>query len=470
MKNYYIYLVTILLLSSCRNGSIVDFEDSERNEAEIYKGAFYTGTIHSDGQAISDAVIKIYQNGKLLGETISDANGEYNTIAFDLAIGPEVTFEVLRENYYQKVKRNSSGEKIYKDFDLNLIPGTLLSLDSFLDFPGDTTLVKIFGTFTDALGNPIEGAQCRTAWDIVEVIPNSQYTTQGGHEKTDDNGYFEMLVESEKDIYFQSKLYALDCTTNITEGIILPGLPPSILWDSFQDLGELTETTEIIEVSGINPNLFRSAINGIFLDCDGSAATGGIVELVNNFTFPSQAGPAIYWPVINDQGYFQRDMYFCEPLDPLWTVATLKLGDFRYSTEVNMTEGGYFDLGTIQACEANNTKYGSISLNVGNLNRIEEYQIFNTKEDANYSSFVGIPRMFIGQAKIIIPNIQIGDNSIQEFRMSDGDDWGFHSINNELTATVESIENGFALGTFSGNHITVEGIAFSLTGEFNLPL
>ncbi len=162
-------------------------------------------------------------------------------------------------------------------------------------------------------------------------------------------------------------------------------------------------------------------------------------------------------------------MSLCNTLDEFWTVITMRdnLG-FSYSQEINMTAGGIFDIGTVEACQENSTKYGSISIVVGDIQTVNDIEVFQTEGER--FSFAGVPRMFVGQTKLIIPQLNLGENTISEFRVSDGDKWGFHSLNGELTANVTSLENGFASGTFSGNGITVEGENFSLSGQFNLPL
>ncbi len=279
MRNYLLFILGLCLLASCREGEIIETNSTTVEHGEL-DGAFYQGTIQSGNIPIVGAEINVYQSGELIGTTQSDTEGHYTTIDLNLKVGPEVTFEVLFDGYNQKVRRVESNQQVYNDLNLKLYSQSENLLSSELAFPGDTTLVKIYGTFTDENGQGIQGATCRSVWDIIEVVPGVQWTSNGGYERTDENGYFEMLVEQNKNIYFQSHLYAMDCTTILTEGDVLPGLPSSILWNDFMDLGILNQSTEILEKEDIESDIFKSEIQGRFLDCEGSPFTGGSIEIV----------------------------------------------------------------------------------------------------------------------------------------------------------------------------------------------
>lgn len=277
MKFHSLILLSLLLLAtSCRKEEIIEDDPIVITDPpEEIDGTLFKGIVtDNDNAAVSDAIIKVYQEGELIGETMTDASGSYSTSEIPIAKGPEVTFSIEEEAFVGKYKRIASEGGQNENNDLRIVrkTGQQLGEDNVLENPGNPELIKVYGTLTDVNGDPLTDVDCIIAWEF-EKISDDRLRFEGLYDLTDENGYIEFLAEPGIQLYFFAAQFngSAPCSGYVSqedENILDWGL-------YFDDLGVNDSDFEVYEQEGLLFEQTEYLFYGDFKNCDNTPVTGG---------------------------------------------------------------------------------------------------------------------------------------------------------------------------------------------------
>jgi len=464
MKNLLIPIIILLtVFSSCHKEEILLDKKDVIDPATEIKDALFSGRIIHDENGVASAEIYIYQKGEKLGKVVSDQNGNYNTEGFKLKIGKDVTFEIKSEKFVTKIKRISIEQEIYKNIDFRLYNKPINNYTPIkLQNPGDTTLVKVYGTFTDINGNPITGASC------VIIDNNDLPWNLIGYEITDENGYFEILVKQDVELYINSQL---NCIENIIER------SPNLKWNFFE-IGKLYSDYEAIEKPDLQINNFKSELIGTFLNCDNTPVENG--KLSAGLWIEDEFGKnviEVFWIDFNpENGEFSISLNTCHENIYLIGLTFWNLNGQVYQIDVPYSEG-QIDFGTILACTHIKSAHLSVmSIKVGDIYSNDSIQVIDKNSLVDYDivgldlyGLIPITENNYGDIELIInEEITYGFHEMSLFDCSKFD-WGFKSTNGEITAEITGAYDNYVIGTFSGEVETINYGKQTVTGSFRCP-
>ena len=475
MKNHYIFLFIILLLSACREEEVIIEEPviTIEEPTEI-DGAFLSGQIvDNDGTAVPEAVIEFYQNGNLVGETLTDQNGLYNTVDLPLLGGSQITIAIEEELFAAKYKRTTLDVAETKEIDLRLIrkSGEIIGEDRVLENPGDPDLIKLYGTFTDINDEPIKNAHVLLAWEFERV--EDRLLFEGAYDLTDLDGYIELLVPAGEVIYFFSipsfetaETGCLDFINAEQENILDFGI-------YFENLGIISSEQEIIEQDDINFSATEYEFTGDFQNCDGSPVSSAMGTMTISYPIGSDTiRRNIETTEFGPNGEYSFDVSICDYSGPLDIELHLTNQDtFGANLIVKDTPTGGTTLGTIQACDDERIRLLSSELNI-NIGSDYSFAIdfeSGVPEDPSSFTLVGThDDINIGFIIFKMNDIVIGDNLVSELHVGwpfMNEPFSFFSFD-EVTASVTQFSNGEIVGTLTGDVETKDLGTQEVTGDF----
>ncbi len=477
--------ILLFIFSSCHKEEIIiDKKDVIDPPVEI-NNALFSGRIIHDNNGVAGADIYIYQNGEKLGKVVSDQDGYYSTKDFELEIGKDVTFEIKTKEYLTKIRRESSDKIIYKNKNFVLYSSFSGAFDYNLpEDPGDTNLVKIYGTLVDENGTYLQNIGCNSIWNVKKITPN-EYTADGASDITDENGYFEILVPKYVYMYFFSFSKDSECPQFININDV-----DTILFDfPLQEIGELVSDFEVFSKKNFVLNQVSVDLNGQFQDCSGIPINKGDVDItintINSFNHIIYSH-AIHTKIDND-GNFNISTKLCKEnrlkIEVLVTNDTYnnRLGQYKEFTYQNeMINAGVF-----MACDDYNLYDNKLkNFRIGNLYSIESQNVLkeyshkmnftkrkNIEKGIDFKGSASVyPSQKIIKSFIRITDIKIGINNIDYFEIGMNRPWGFRAENGELIANVSKIENDFIYGTIEGE-VETNGLGKqTITGDFQFHL
>lgn len=471
-RNIPIFLL-IILLFSCRKEEII-LDDPQTNidpPIEI-EGAVYEGKVFDISEDLEGVEIDVYQNELLVGKIKTDENGFYSTKELLLDKGPEVTFAIEKENYLAKYKRSDSDQGFYPDHHLPIYPVELANIgtSAILENPGNSELVKVFGTITDIDGNPIPDVWCIVGYNFMQIDPNT-VRVEAAYEYSDNNGYFEILVDGSNDLHFLGGDYGdqiscIDFINRDDETGAAFNLP-------FQYIGQITDDFEIIELPNLSTEEIAYSVTGTLLNCDGSTVSAGLGTAKVRY---SQAGFShstnTFDVIFDNQGNFEIDFDLCSAQN-ISLEMRLENGDDLYVQDTIAITQTMVDLQELYACDdiliPLDPHY--LELNVGDQHNF----IFDNLAAASNST---LNRIFslnidpaVGMFSFSIDNLDFGETPFTEMRLveflSDKMDFHFVSENEEIVADIIEITNDKINGTFEGN-VETEGLGIQrIWGSFS---
>ena len=458
--------ILLFIFSSCHKEEIIIDKKEVIDPPIEINNALFSGRIIHDNIGVAGADIYIYQKGEKLGKVVSDQDGYYSTKDIDLEIGKDVTFEIKTENYLTKIKRKAlkkvQSEKV--NFNLHLKTDNPLEKAFYLEDPGDTTLVKVFGTFTDINGNPITNAIVFALWDFVKTSPHS-WQGYGSLDYTDDSGYFELLVKKEKEIYFHStKWEDVECSQviNVTDNkTLIEGM-------ELQYIGVIDNDFEIIERNDISFDKTENLIRGTFLNCDGTPVTSGEIKITVKMRLDTNYYSVVEKYTITDfdsEGNFQIETSRCKKGDITFLIYGKTSDEYSYYNEIPFQEGT-IELGEIKACKDIKSYPMFFSINIGDEKSFDKIDVIRFGDNESGIKFLSFS--LTESCGIEMKDIKIGTNEIIYFGFGNFNkpDWGFRAENREIKAIVTKIENDFIYGTFEGE-VETNGLGKqTITGEF----
>ena len=472
IKYAYLFVIAILILS-CRQeevetGSPVVTVDPPM---EI-ESAFVQGQISdNEGALITSAVVQFYQNGELVGESMSDDNGFYNSSEIPLQEGQEVTLAVAEESYVAKYKRTLLAEGAGMKVDLRLVRtnGALPGQDQVLENPGDPTLIRLFGTLTDVMDAPISDAHVLLGWDF-ESPSESELVFKGAYDLTDGNGFVELLVPEGKEIFFLSVPSDFEtgiCIDYISEeevNVLDFGL-------YFDALGVVTEEQELMEQEGLDFGTFSYVIQGDFKNCDGTPVSSGEVRM-SVFYDDGSKTRNFHTTDFGPNGEFSFEFELCDYSGPLDLEMELVNQD-TFGTQSLIQDVSFpgSQLGSFEACDDLRPVLltSTLTLNIGADHSFDIVSVNPPFAFDNAFGFLARHEEISGFIAFQANDVELGDIVIDRLQVgwfaNDPDPFSFSALGT-LTADITQIADGDIIGTLQGD-VETEGLGTQeLTGDF----
>ncbi len=476
MKNTYLYFLAFLLtFSACRKEEVIQDEPiiEEEMPTEV-EGLFVSGQItDNDNVMVAGAVVRFYQGGEQVGESVTDAEGFYDSADIPLVDGEEVTLAIEEETYTAKYKRLDPKEEGTREVDLRLInkDNAFLGHDDVLKNPGDTSLVKVFGTFTEKNGFPIDNAHVIVAWEF-EVTSSGSLQVEGVYDLTDENGYVEFLVPVGEEVFFlalpslETSLEIGSCAIFISEEEVNV-LSWGLYWDN---IGIITTEHELLEKENLDFDGTQYIFSGEFQNCDGSPVSAG--EAVLSISYPvgqDTITKTFRTKDFGPNGEYSFETNLCEYGGELDVNLKLTNQD-TFGTELLLenTPVGGMQFDTQQACDDFRLELLPCLLNI-NIGSDHSFAL-NFERIANPHPSFALAQVhdgIIGFNIFRMSDITLGINPIEELHIGwfGNDPFSFASYST-LTADVTKFSDGEIIGTISGNAETAELGTQEITGDF----
>ncbi len=470
MKNFYITILSLglLLAIGCRKEEVIIDDPIIITEPPTeLEGAFFSGqVINKDGQGYQ-ATVEVYQNGALQGEIETTEEGFYNTVDITLEVGPQVTFAVREENFIEKYRRLESDDIVYKDVDLKLFSAdnSTLGIPEEVENPGSLELVKVFGTITDKYGTPVSGAAAIVGYD--PIIFMGTLNIKHVFEPTDENGYFEVLVPREKEVFFLGVVDARDeayeCWNFLNQRdttIVFP----------FDNLGVVLEDTEVIEDPNLSFEKIDYEVIGRLLDCNNTPVSDAEIKIKAEYFI---AGELVRETFLTQEfdadGNFEIPFTLCETQEVKFEVEARLSNGFGYKDSFTTSNQGTLNLDVIRACEDLNIRTTTLDLQIGNDVVLDDITFFHPQLEAPYS--INSTTLIEGGSVFLwFVEPQIGENRLDFLSIvSLGNDklpYDFSST--EIRAEVTDISNGFINADLSGEVETTELGTQTITGQLRI--
>ena len=477
MKNLYFIFIAILFFTACNKDSIVIDKKTEIDPPVEIDGAFIKGIVTSiTGDKLEGVAIDIYQDNKKIGRTFSGNNGKYSTHSIPLNPEKTVTVKYSKDNFENKYRRFDFDEttKYEKDIIMGFKPdsGDVKLTDFELTNPSDTSYIKLYGYAKLADGTPVAGVKCTALWEyqLFSFPPRvllliKEYTT----DYSDADGYFELLVPRNKDIYFNAEKtrYPDQLLSCIERFSYLD--PDSELNDySFQKLGAFDMDTEVQLKDDIVFETISSHVTGKAYRCDGTPVAHGTlivgITILNWFPIVTKK---IENYEFGPNGEFSVDLETCPPDNPQGgykILVNIKDTDVNFFNVEQFEYNEYADIGQINLCYDDNDYPDDFEMTLGTLTRQYPQGGDDARSGENnlQTGFYYKDGDYEEAVFLIIDNIHTGIVPVTRFEM-----WKinkhvvyettFKAKPEDVTVTITKIEDKYVYGNLTGNVNTPEG-------------
>jgi len=471
IKYAYLFVLAILILS-CRQeevetGSPVVTVDPPM---EI-ESAFVQGQISdNEGALITSAVVQFYQGGELVGETMSDDYGFYDSSEIPLQEDQEVTLAVVEESYVAKYKRTllAEGAGLKVDLRLARANGALPGQDQILENPGDPTLIRLFGTLTDVMDAPISDAHVLLGWDF-EKPSDAELVFKGAYDLTDASGFVELLVPEGKEIFFLSVPFDFEtgiCIDYISEEEV-DVLDFGLYFDA---LGVVTEEQELMEQDGLDFGTSSYVIQGDFKNCDGTPVSSGEVNM--RIFYDDSRTRNFHTTDFGPNGEFSFEFELCDYSGALDLEMEL-INQDTFGTQSLIQDVSFpgSQLGSFEACDDLRPVLltSTLDLNIGSDHSFDIKSVNPPFSFENSFGFLARHEEISGFIAFQANDIDLGVNVIDRLQVglfaNDPDPFAFSAVGT-LTADITQIADGVVMGTLHGD-VETEGLGTQeLTGDF----
>ncbi|MFN8318902.1 MAG: hypothetical protein U0V54_05705 [Saprospiraceae bacterium] len=472
MKNlYWILLALALTAVACRKESLIPIDETETEEPSELEGLFFKGAIIDGKNNVSDALVEVYQNEKLVGTKTTGADGAFNTAGISLEAGKHVTFYVKHKNFNPHAKRvnGTAGNADLGKLKLSttdLVPANIEPLVN----PGSNDLIVVSGYVKSPQGNPVQ-ASVLLLYDISEPEPFN-YEAKGEGAETDANGYFEMLLPKDQEFYYFA--FQEGCVNKLLtkeDSKIFESLPVELI-------GPFTQNTQLATLNnGLEQTdvkiTARFLITGI--NCAGELLKNGAVK--GTFEKGTETIPFEFKALV---GIFFPAKDLCVEESNAEAPLNIRLKILDYDSGL-VSDELYFqnvqlddNLGVVSVCETPITNKGYISFNL--VNKAYFFEIGTgaiTAGDTLYSNTTYTNSN--GLIRFLVPGYSSGKTEIKSFRfLSSLVDGGFNfeqrpgdsiEVNFEASSDPNKIP-----GTFSGSISNELGLSVPITGKFRILL
>lgn len=251
------------LMTSCHKENITNTTETEVENPKTIDYPFFTGRVVDDfGKTQADIEVEIYQDGNLVGTVSTDKDGRYSTHKHKLAFKSPVTLYPKKEGLFSVLRRSKEVEETENKLDLRLmsLEGATITPKSEV-YPGDTSLIKISGEIFTTSGNPAV-ADVFVGHEIVNISPTSWYA-KGEFTMTDENGYYELYLPKDKELFFFA--WEKHCGSTFLNTVTDFDKSP------FEELG-LTSEDRVLETlnNAIHETFIDRTVSATIKDCTGN--------------------------------------------------------------------------------------------------------------------------------------------------------------------------------------------------------
>lgn len=486
MKNFALSLTTILLIlnTSCLKDEIYS-ESVIENSPPIKKNPIEVSGIvkNQDGKTVSSASVKFFQNGKLVGETLTDINGAYNADKIPLNPDLEITIEYKKQDFDFKYRRINPD--VNKALSLNVILGKYESNNEIqisskeLLNPTDTNLIRIFGHVKLMNGTPIKGVKCLAVWAYTKYSSNIWAIDESSTDFSDESGYFEILVPKNKTLHLSMKYlrYPKNIFAQCPVQFQILNNPSNDLpsGSSFNNIGELSSDHQVITRNDVEFETIFTTLRGRALRCDGSPVRKGIlmggITIFN--TFPVAFNVDSNY-VFGPNGEFEIYIETCENDQYQDIGSVIQIQDteatLRGSQNINSISNET-NIGEILLCEDLKDYYDKLELKLGSSD-LKQYLNGGDNPSSgkfNIRSSFNVHDGTLGEdIFLIFENYSIGIVPITRLEMwksrkKTNDIWEvyettFEATPNDVVLTITKIEPPYVYGNVSGTVVTPQGV------------
>ena len=487
-KNYSIlqYLLILTIFFGCTKDKIVT-EVDDKNEPPTEVGIVkISGTIkNTNGIIVPNVKISVHQNGKKIGEILSDFRGNYSTESLPINPNLDVTLEYQKQGSNVIYKRFDGDNKLIKIYNPLLgsekSDSSLTNANYALVNPSDTNLVKIWGYTKLANGTPVRGVECTAAWELKNYSNRLLWPKAASFMSSDEQGYFELLVPKNKKIYFKTFYLKYPDSWNGQCAIEFQHILPNVYdqW-SFNDLGEFQNDTQINLRTDINIDLITLTVRGKALRCDGSPVQNG---QLNGFIMIPFGPPGYFIPVNNiidsnytfgPNGEFEFYIEACREQGKVYGLAAIvKENNFEGRVSVDNLNNPD-NIGVANLCDDYNDYPDDFTLKLGD-EPVKNYllggdypvdQTANPKQNL-VTSFAIVNGDYYEYVYFSVMNFSLGIQKINGLQMEKGRKTGkniveiyettFKANPNDLVLNITKIEDPYVSGTINGSVVTPSG-------------
>lgn len=440
MKTNLLYCLIILLslgFASCDQEEIINEDPVIIIDPPTEVGyPVAIGVVTGEAGALEGATVSVFQAGILKGQTMSDEEGAYSTIDIETEEDEDLIL-VFEKEEYSAAYRKRSGESL-KSSKLAvqlLTEDAVYGVSASISNPNADDFVSLSGYVKDLQGN---GGRGQVA---VEWMDGSTYW--GGTTATDDSGYFEILVG--KDVEVRVSIFAdTICFAYLTEEEvrIFLNLQAEVMGPFSSDVVLADYTNAYSQGRGFE-------VGGQILKCDGSQTNFSSVSI----TVEDSDGSS-YTQVLDnlDAGQFSLVEDECISIPYTVSIVGTDQGSQRTTDTltINVTDAIYVNNSIqLQACNDINVGSSSAVMTVGGVDYTFNDIIART-ENGNLVA----DSLTLSYARFTIPNVTLGQNTIQGLDMASWDTGAyFKAVNDVMTCDVTALTSNSATVTVTGDFI-----------------
>lgn len=472
--NMYIFTVLLLFIGlfSCHKEEILINKKDVIDPATKVNNALISGRVIYDDEGVANAEIFIYQKGMMLGKVVSDQGGYYSTEGVELEIGYDVTFEIKSTELSINYKRITIENQKYENINFIMFDkGTGNLKFSPLPNPGDTSLVLVYGTLKNIYGDPIVGAFCSVRWGFYEVQGLS-WKSEGINTVTDENGYFELLVNQDVELYFYSVLFIgnSSCGSFLNFGEYSPSTNP-FAPKIYQNVGKIYSDFEIMGRDDLEVEKSETTIVGKFLNCSGNPATNGVIK--HYFVTELENGLRLYRQFnsrnIHFDGSFKIKNGTCHIGEHFIHLRFINSDSLGTTIDIPYKKGE-IDIGTVRACDDFHNTPSFMTIKIGDLYSSDKIPLIKEKYlkglHLEGKRIINSTSYWLSK-HVISDKAKLGENVFSLFSFGNIEPWGFKAENGEIKINITEITTNRMSGTFQGEVETNGNGIQKVTGTIN---
>lgn len=284
MKYLILILVLALGLVACHKDIIDETTTIDVSGPEIVENRFVAGkVVDPQGNALSEVMIEVIQEGTVVGTIESEQDGNYSTEGIAINIQVPVIIQYAKPDFRNKFREFdlSNAASVEKNITLAGDEKSTDFQEGVLSTPIDSGLVKIFGYARFADGTPASGVQCMSVWEY-EQLGGIYVFRKSALDVTDDDGYWEMHVAPDMTINLRAihgigfiGFIGSPCFLDFTPELQLAEAPLGDFTPPFVELGSFSEDTQVYLKEDNQLEYKRTTVSGKAKRCDGTPIQAG---------------------------------------------------------------------------------------------------------------------------------------------------------------------------------------------------
>ncbi len=455
--NIFCLISCLIIFDSCRKEEVTPLETIVETEAPTeVEYPVFVGSVSDQGEGISNAIVKIYQEDGLKGEVTTKEDGSFSTIGIILEENENITFGAEKSEYTTAYKRRSSQLSQDEFINLNIVRTDQLTspIPTPLANPADPTLISLSGHVQSVTGSPITGL---IAYDIVQQSATT-WGMQGAVFHSDQDGNFEVLMPT--DTRFNYVVWEGDCNIKITgnDEIILGGLESEVI-------GPFTTDSQLPTLVDDIEGPFEIYLYGEIHECNGTPAFFPEVKI----HYFDNAGIDIINTMNADSlGNYSFQKEICSANEITVELWGIDLINNMVTDTITLTQSvldGGIHLVPLEACNQGSADRSIVTLTIeGSTNTYSE--VTCELIEGNLIS----QEMSFNTALFTIENAQLGANIMQDFiSVNWANGLAYSAEGQSIEVDLEEFSANHAKGTFEGTFInTLTNESFEGTGTLDL--